>query len=349
MKVLKLSARNSTIDNIKAVGIILVIMGHVSQEAFLSRWIYSFHMPLFFFISGVCFLFSRKDNFIFRKVKSILVPYFCFGVASLLYWAFWEAKFREIPITTDIIKGQMFNLLGILMHRGGVNDYLFNVVLWFLPCLFVVEILLFTTEKVVKSRCCIGAVIITAAVISWIYNRYISYPLFFRVDVAVTVMPFALIGVLINEKFIAFCNRKSYVLDGVLFVFSLGLSIILCHWISRLDLNVQRYPSPYFILYFQAMVGILLVTIISKYIKWGFIEYIGRNSLIIMCIHEPIKRIVIAMMSKIAGIDIAVARTEYWSIFMITAITLLSTLPIVFIINKYMPFMLGKVSLKTKS
>ena len=46
------------IDNLKGFGILLVVIGHTVPREGLGQWIYAFHMPLFFFISG--FLLSKK-------------------------------------------------------------------------------------------------------------------------------------------------------------------------------------------------------------------------------------------------------------------------------------------------
>lgn len=39
--------RESWIDVLKGIGIILVVIGHTSMENPLVKWIYVFHMPLF--------------------------------------------------------------------------------------------------------------------------------------------------------------------------------------------------------------------------------------------------------------------------------------------------------------
>lgn len=78
-------------------GILLVVLGHSgmaepeieSHVVFLKKWIYSFHMPLFF-ISGYLFSLTNPDflkinagHFLFKKVKRLLVPYFALGLLSL--------------------------------------------------------------------------------------------------------------------------------------------------------------------------------------------------------------------------------------------------------------------------
>lgn len=75
--------RNSSVDIIKGIGIILVIMGHISENLFINRLIYSFHMPLFFILSGYAYINYNKTNnikdFIIKKLKTIVIPYFIYG------------------------------------------------------------------------------------------------------------------------------------------------------------------------------------------------------------------------------------------------------------------------------
>ena len=75
--------RNSIIDIAKGIGIALVILGHITDNSDCKQLIYMFHMPLFFFISGISFKYSyTKDSsfkkFFRKKIKSIMIPYFIF-------------------------------------------------------------------------------------------------------------------------------------------------------------------------------------------------------------------------------------------------------------------------------
>lgn len=47
--------RNQRIDVIRGMAIMLVVLGHSGVSEPLFQWIYSFHMPLFFFVSGIFF------------------------------------------------------------------------------------------------------------------------------------------------------------------------------------------------------------------------------------------------------------------------------------------------------
>ena len=57
-------------------------------------WIYSFHMPLFFFAAGFTRAVSREKpwgEFLRRKAKTILLPYFVFWVISTLQSMSWNS------------------------------------------------------------------------------------------------------------------------------------------------------------------------------------------------------------------------------------------------------------------
>lgn len=68
------------IDVAKGVAILLVVVGHVSSlPAPIKSSLYSFHMPLFFLLSG--FFFRQEDTFSTAKrmIPTIVVPYLVVG------------------------------------------------------------------------------------------------------------------------------------------------------------------------------------------------------------------------------------------------------------------------------
>jgi fucose 4-O-acetylase-like acetyltransferase len=78
--------RTLWIDFAKVIGIWLVIFGHMKLLVSLINIIYSFHMPLFFFISGYLEKNRNiKENFI-NSVKNLIVPYVLLYVLDYLWW-----------------------------------------------------------------------------------------------------------------------------------------------------------------------------------------------------------------------------------------------------------------------
>lgn len=90
-----MNARVAYIDRLKGIAIFLVVLGHVigyndCRDSFLWQFIYSFHMPLFMFISGyvaqMAFKMERIDgksslDYLRKKFRTLLLPMLMWGVA----------------------------------------------------------------------------------------------------------------------------------------------------------------------------------------------------------------------------------------------------------------------------
>ena len=83
---MKLQERNLLIDILKGFAILLVVLGHSVQynlpgrfdESLIFRVIYSFHMPLFMFLSGYVNFGSFDGSFgkLLQRLRSLILPYF---------------------------------------------------------------------------------------------------------------------------------------------------------------------------------------------------------------------------------------------------------------------------------
>jgi fucose 4-O-acetylase-like acetyltransferase len=129
------------VDAAKGFGIILVVVGHatrglleariLSETAFVhyvDTWIYSFHMPLFFFLTGLFIVRSAEKNtfpsFIFDKVATLAYPYFVWSIITILL----KTALGPLPTTPRSLR----DLPLILYHP--IEQY------WFLYTLFVLSI-----------------------------------------------------------------------------------------------------------------------------------------------------------------------------------------------------------------
>ena len=74
----------------------------------------------------------------------------------------------------------------------------------------------------------------------------------------------------------------------------------------------------------------------------GQISFLGKNSLIIMCIHEPIKRVLLVVLSKVSSLPIEELRGNILLSIICVCILLLICVPIVNVINKKIAWMIGK-------
>ena len=92
--------RDNKFDFIKGILIILVVIGHAIQALYgidnkevwynpIFNIVYTFHMPLFIFISGYFFSSSLKYSFsilLEKKATRLLVPTFIWSTVILLIW-----------------------------------------------------------------------------------------------------------------------------------------------------------------------------------------------------------------------------------------------------------------------
>ena len=165
------SQRDVLFDLAKGLGMLLVVFAHVNYSEPIHTIIYSFHMPLFFVISGMLFNSSKYTsfrNFFVKRIKGLLIPYFVFAF-SLLF----------LSILLMIVLKQSFSIWELLnsiksvfLDRTyedlrGVN----NVALWFLPCLFVLECLYFWVNRV-KHPLILFGIIVGIVSLGWILGRF---------------------------------------------------------------------------------------------------------------------------------------------------------------------------------
>lgn len=101
--------------------------------------------------------------------------------------------------------------------------------------------------------------------------------------------------------------------------------------------------------YLMAILGSLCVVILSleidKFaIRGGqYLAYLGQNSLIIMCVHEPLKRIILMVLSKVMSMPTDVIRDEIGMSIVATLIVVAVCIPVIEIINRKFSWTIGKI------
>lgn len=162
------SKRDPFIDMLKGIGILLVIWGHSSL--FLFHEIYSFHMPLFFFLSG-CFFKTNVSTFCFVKKKFIqlLIPYGIFFFLSCLYYILILGISHRLNIESlNMIKGVF-----------PINNQNINEPLWFLYALFWMSIIYYIIRKYFNSNIIILIICILLHLIEYFCKiKNIELPLY---------------------------------------------------------------------------------------------------------------------------------------------------------------------------
>ena len=186
--IIKVSKRLDNLDIAKGIGIIMVVWAHGSGP--LSGFIYQFHMPLFFLISG--YLFNSKSTFkefAWKRVKTLYIP---FVGGNLIFY----------PIYIIAYKGGEFDLIHsckiifkiiITFEKEGY----FLGATWFLPALFWISIFYKFLDRYIKEskykRLFISVVFMVGAIIGfeitfpYTFSRVLICGLFYAVGYGVKV------------------------------------------------------------------------------------------------------------------------------------------------------------------
>lgn len=369
------SKRFNYLDMAKGIGIVLVLVGHLQGDTIfalspyfhpLCVFIFSFHMPLFFLISGI--LMSIRDNksgeiseqhptslssHISKRFRSIMIPYIWFSVCyfSVVIYAF---------IKGSIASQTLFVNLWYVLSCYGMN------VLWFLPALFFGEILFIYVKQRLSGKSfhiCIILLSIAAYVIaylmtfgsyeseifkrihefaitivrpfiacSWIYLGYVLHDIFSRNNA---------IGSLIKrlDNNISIKSRLIYIFSGLVLM---GLCAILSKVNNGVDFRslVLRNVFFYILCSLLGSYGLLLICkglpIIRIFTFWGI------NSLIFMAVHNSETVLYYALKVSMYANQFLTHARGYICYLIILGIILLYTSVMILIIKYLFPFMLGK-------
>ncbi len=201
------------IDVARGIGICLIVLGHVLPNCDIRKFLYGFHVPLFFFLSGATFRpGSSFAVFLKKKCKSLLIPYWIVMFISILLFAW----FGEYAVNTLNIQVNTFSwhgyLLGAVYGNGKTGWLKANLPLWFLPCLFLVEVFLYWLDRGLFSRKGNAGYWsgLAASTALFLVNNvaFCIGGLPFGMETAVNAMPFAIAGYGIKNGIISLPKIK---------------------------------------------------------------------------------------------------------------------------------------------
>jgi len=315
--------RIAWIDICRGVGILTVVYAHgLSADKF--RFIfYAFHIPLFFFLSGITFRHKQHENILIslrKAVKSILLPYFLF---ALLGYGFWLI----LNIHRFSLEGFMQIIINIVYGNGSGKQFFYNAVLWFLPCLFITRYL-FTliTYFTTKSKSII-LILILASVISYLGGTFFpELKLPFGFETALSGVIFFGLGYLYHGHE----NLQKWIQDNrfILGVIFLNLLLVIATWNflitgHQIDMRINRINN-HLLFYLGAISGIGMCLSLSYIIRENkILQFLGKNSLPFFVFHLMI----FSYISKILMLWINPATiSQYRNLFFAPLYSLISIL-----------------------
>lgn len=266
--------RDKTIDIAKGIGIILMIIGHCSfcfvDSQWVIRFIYSFHMPLFFIITG--FFIKKTSVFQFKKeFHRLLIPYILVSACVIIVMnvrSFWFEGIIDWEVALGALYGSGGAVLGYQIPS--------NTAMWFLLCLFFSKLLFQTVVLSSKEQSRIWIVVLLS-IVGYVCGKFIWLP--FCLCPALVAVFFIYAGYMTKER--KYNGRELIVL---LLVWFSGA------YLSSFDLLTNHYPL-LFLSLFVAFAGTVLTIAFSK--RAGKIPHLskvlnfyGRYSLAVLCLNN---------------------------------------------------------------
>ena len=332
--------RADYIDAVKGVAILCITFLHFEQgviPAWLNVWIGLFMITAFYFTSGWVTALGNKNTstkeFAKKRIKQLGVPYLWFSLLIILFDIIWcAAGFMESNILLrDIYK--TFTLRGI-------------GTLWFLPALFIGEVVLNYIKNSKKWWLWSTVGMLAVFLTSHLYfnhwqplrdastiNKLIDSPLQPLVR-GLAAWPIVAAGYLtakyLWKRIAALGNIMLFIAGCAIIAFSIILVVappFNLFYINQLLCNTL--PALGFMCLFAA---------VPKNGIKDFLVYWGINSLVLMCTHFSI----IEEIFKTINTKVFHSPFEGWRTIIYFILTILLTYPIVRLFNGKLKFMTGK-------
>lgn len=359
------------VDIARIYGVLLVYYGHIIESYMKAgsavaathyKFIYSFHMPLFFILSGYIakeYVATTTFSIYLKKhLASRLVPY-VFLSAILIVPTFWTTDNTvglNLPTVDGYVKG-----ISVTLFTG--FPY-FNIPTWFLICLFVVEMMHYVSARFLTSDSRIlliaGGYYLIGSILAWnagflrptnVLSQHGKIFPYFMILEAFTGYSLYLVGVFLRRRdFLAGKIPTHKCVLGALacllllyFTFDLNKGMFLIPFYDAVILVASSHGNP-LLFPFTAVLGSVLIMLLAKLTADSrVLLFLGANTLVIFGLngvfyHFINDRLAIWLLSRHAG--------DFMTILVsgavITCSSVLLTVPFVLLFNRFIPQLVGK-------
>ncbi|MCT4490109.1 acyltransferase [Levilactobacillus parabrevis] len=285
------------VDMVKGYGIVLVVIGHslaafnrrVStpdiHSDFIFNCIYSYHMALFFFVSGI-FIHSwahkHTNKAIKIKFKRLMFPYFIWGIILILIEGIYTHNIQLIRIVELPVRP--------------------TLILWFLYSLFIDYLIYYFIIRITKNN---TLVILSFSLIIFFIGSVITHEVKFPVDTTLQVISqslyyfiFLYLGSLVNK-----INYTS-MFTNYLVLLSAIITFVGLNWVSMNFGFGNFYPLLKFIVTVSGIYSTVSIMYLLE--KYSFVNrlftYLGQLTMPIYLMHKIIVELVSLLAIKLTSL-----------------------------------------------
>lgn len=263
------------LDVTRGFALLLVMIGHcISKDSFLHHFLFTFHVPLFFVISG--YVYRYKERAYVKDFWQLAVPY---GVVVFF-----------VIVSTKIMGGtpyyaSMRDVLRSALFGCGVkhDDISLIGAIWFFPTMYFARRymdFIFVTVKKEMHRAFLVATFVLAAI--GLAKEKVWLPL--NVDVAMVAVLFMYVGYLLREK----SFRLN--IETVMVAFCLWFASIHC---EKINIGKRDYEL-WYVTFAGAIAASILIIEMFRHLEekrilallTSFLAFTGKHTLALLCIHD---------------------------------------------------------------
>ena len=360
------------LDMTKGLGMILVLIGHLQGDSIftfspyiqpLCVFIFSFHMPMFFIVSGILLAIKNDEVKPLKEVaksrfRGIMIPYL------------WFSLFYLIVVVAALIKGEIAVQTLYLNIWYVISGYGMNV-LWFLPALYLGELLFILLRRRIRDHIPFITVVVLSNAIVYFLSYFVGiakYPTPFaeRMHDLITVIlrPILVCGFIsigyythkllrkgsqigdffnkpeLNEKGkVSFKYRAAYIVLGLMLF---GVCFGLFRVNNGIDFRSLAFRNVFFFFVCALSGSFGMISLCKGLPRIPLFCYWGIGSLIFMATHNSQTVLTFSLKTAMyVNQYLTRARGYICYAIVIVIITAYSTF-MIWLIRRFFPFIIGK-------
>lgn len=302
------------VDFLRGLAMLLVVYGHSSPINLANETLNTFHMPLFFFVSGLCFSMGRGGYFSFlkKKIKGVLVPQLTLGVLLIIE-----------SIVFDVLISKRYSLQEV--------DYCGGFLWWFLLVLFFDYAILYLIVRLFPhKRYLVGVVLFLMLLFFGVSYNKVVY-----VQQTLVALIYSLIGYILRP-YIDKYNESEYIIKGALWWLYVVIAIIMLTQDPMFMYNNHYGIKPLFI--GVALIGIFAsVDFVCSLKHQKYLSWVGMNSITIYITQFFLLRCIYGISARLPE-SIRFLNNGLF----IFAMVMVCEFGIVLLFNRCVPFLVGR-------
>ncbi len=327
----KLNKRIGWIDQLRGLSIFLVVYGH--NFPIFEKYIYTFHVPLFFIISGFFHPRTQDSNSLKKRFKNIIIPYFLWSLMLFLFWFFLGRFYGE---STKYSLSVLKNFIGIFYAQGGREYMDWGIPMWFLPSVFLTFFIFYYTRKIKQIFLQILAISVLITIGFFLPFMFKTHFLW-SFDVALAALVFYSFGFFFKSFFINLNKKHSLFLIiafGVIHFTFFTLN-------SKVDMYRSIYGNELLFVINGISGSVFYLLFLKTFHQFKLFEFIGKSTIPILALHLRALTVIKFVLLFVFGFS--VFHFSELEKFVISIFQILMVVPVIFLINKYIPILNGKI------